>query len=195
VKLRPPHRLFFAAQPDAEARTQALALIGALQARLGLGGRPTAAGHQHVTLHWLADHESFPSELVATACAAGAAVEQAPFDVVLDHVGSIGDAGYPGPVVLSGGDGLRSLRELQRALGRELKAAGMGAYVRRSFKPHMTLLYPRPDAHVPAHAVLPLRWTLRELVLIDSVAHDRVTEYRVLGRWPLRSRQLDLLDG
>jgi len=192
---RAPHRLFFAAQPDAAACTQALTLIGALQARLGLGGRPTAAGHHHVTLHWLADHESLPSELVAAACAAGAAVEQAPFDVVFDRLGSIGDAVRPGPVALSGGDGLRLLRELQRVLGRELESAGMGAYVRRSFKPHMTLLYPRPDAHVQAHAVVPLRWTLRELVLIDSVAHDRITKYRILGRWPLRSRQLDLLDG
>lgn len=193
--MRPPHRLFFAAQPDPAAAAQASARVGALQDRLRLGGRPTAADHQHVTLHWLADHEDFPVELVAVACAAGAAVEHAPFDVVFDHIGSIGDAAHPGPVVLTGGAGLRALRELQRALGRELDAAGLGRYVRRSFKPHLTLLYPRPPAHVPAQPVAPLRWTLRELVLIDSHAGGGNTEYRILGRWPLCSRQLDLLDG
>ncbi|HRH88655.1 MAG TPA: 2'-5' RNA ligase family protein [Rubrivivax sp.] len=195
---RPPHRLFFAALPDAAAGAQAHERIHALQVRQGLAGHPTATDRRHVTLHWLGDHEAFPADLVAdacAACAAGAAVGLAPFEPVFDRLGSIGDVRRPGPVVLSGGDGLRGLRELQRALGRALQAAHLGCQVREAFVPHMTQLYPRPMVHVPVHAVAPLSWTLREWVLIDSQARGSVAEYRILGRWPLRSRQPDLLDG
>ena len=172
-------------QPDAAASAQALARIEELQARRRLGGRPITGERRHVTLHWLADHDVLPVDLMASARSAGAAVAQASFEVVFDQIGSLGDAAHPGPVVLSGGAGLRALRELQRVLGRELEAAGLGRYVPQGFQPHMTLLYPRPVVYVPVHAVAPLRWTPRELVLIDSRALEQITGYDILGRWPL----------
>ena len=68
--------------------------------------------------------------------------------------------------------------------------AGIGKYVRSSFKPHVTLLY--DDGHVPPQTSLPIGWTVDELVLIHSLVGQ--SRHIVLGRWPLQGRQLSLGD-
>ena len=52
--------------------------------------------------------------------------------------------------------------------------------------PHVTLLYGQGDL---SHPIEPVCWTVRDLVLIQSLTG--LTEYRVRGRWPL----LPPLDG
>ena len=115
-----------------------------------------------------------------------------PFDVLFDRAESLGDAGQPGkrPLVLAGGKGLAALRAFQRILGGSMSDAGIGRYARSAFTPHVTLL--RDESFVPTHPVRPVRWRVRELVLIDS--WQGLTRYDVLGRWPLTGRPPGLGD-
>ena len=68
--------------------------------------------------------------------------------------------------------------------------AGLGQYVRTSFRPHVTLLY--DDQYVARQAVDPIRWTVSELVLVHGVVGEG--RHITLGQWSLQSRQLDLGD-
>lgn len=179
------HRLFFALRPTPAGVQAIVAARQRVCERLGLKGRPVAAERLHVTLHWLADHDEFPQALCDAASAAGAKLVAEPFDVRFDHIGSIGAARDPGPLVLSGGEGLEALRHFQRALGDEMRAAGIGAYVRSHFKPHVSLLY--PGVYLAREAIEPLEWRVEELLLIDS--HVGAGVHELLGRWPLVQRQ------
>lgn len=184
-----PHRLFFAVFLDAEAGEAASALGSQLRLQHQLRGRVQPVERLHVTLHWLRDHESLPADLVRAAKNAGARAADgaAPFEVVFDRAETLGESHPPGkrPLVLSGAPAtLTPLRAFQRMLGGAMSDAGIGRYARSAFKPHITLL--RDELHVAAHPVRPLRWTVRELVLVDSCQG----RYEALGRWPLTSRQL-----
>ncbi len=179
------HRLFFAIRPDAAAAAVAAQLTEQAVAAHGLGGRPVEAERLHVTLHWLHDHPGVPSAMIAAATQAGDAIEAGPFGVGFDRLESFGDARRGGPLVLSGQAGLGPLRRFQRELAAAMVDAGIGACARGGFRPHMTLLYER--TRVAAQAVEPVRWTVDELLLVDSLLgrHRHV----VLARWPLaRSR-------
>jgi len=186
------HRLFFAIFLDADTASATVELARQLKLQHQLHGKPQPAERLHVTLHWLRDHETLPPELVRSAKTAGsrAADGAAPFEVLFDRVESLGRADEPGkrPLVLAGGKGLAALRAFQRILGGAMSDAGIGRYARSAFKPHVTLL--RDETFVPAHAVRPVRWAVRELALIDS--WQGRGRYDVLGRWPLTSRQATL---
>ena len=114
----------------------------------------------------------------------------APFDVVFDRVESLGNASHGGPLVLAGAAALAALRQFQRALAAAMTDAGIGGYVRSSFRPHVTLLY--DDKYVAPHPIPPIGWAVNELVLVHSVVGK--SRHIVLGRWPLQSRQMDFGD-
>lgn len=188
------HRLFFAILLDADTAAAAVEQARQLRLQHQLRARVQPAERLHVTLHWLRDHEALPPDLLRAAKTAGnrAADGAAPFEVLFDRVESLGEASEPGkrPLVLAGGKGLAALRAFQRVLGGAMSDAGIGRYARSAFKPHVTLL--RDETFVSAHPVRPLRWTVRELVLIDS--WQGLGRYDVLGRWSLTSRQAALGD-
>ncbi len=179
------HRLFYALRPAPGAVQAIVEARRQFCERHGLGGRPVAAGRLHVTLHWLADHAEFPRGLCDAAAEAASSLQAESFDVCFDHVGSIGTLDSPGPLVLTGGEGLAALRRFQRVLGDAMQAAGLGDYVRSRFKPHVSLLY--PGTFVAREAIDPLEWRVEELLLIDSHVGEGVHE--VCGRWPLAQRQ------
>lgn len=183
------HRLFFAIFLDAGAASGAIEVGQRLRLQHALRGRVQPAHRLHVTLHWLRDHEELPAELVRAARSAGARTADgaAPFDVSFDRAESLGDAGHPGkrPLVLSGATGLAALRAFQRMLGGAMSDAGIGRYARSAFRPHVTLL--RDETFVAAQAVRAVRWTVRELALVDS--WQGLGRYDLLGQWPLTSLQ------
>ncbi len=183
------HRLFFAVFLDAEAAAATVELARQLKLQHQLRGKVQAAERLHVTLHWLRDHDALPPGLVRAAkTAAGRAADgAAPFDVLFDRTETLGDASTAGkrPLVLTGSKGAAALRGFQRLLGGAMSDAGIGRYARSAFKPHVTLL--RDETFVSAQAVRPVRWTVRELVLIDS--WQGLSRYELLGRWPLTGRQ------
>ncbi len=103
----------------------------------------------------------------ACTIVAGRAVEVERLDVAFNRIESMGVENRGGPLVLRGSEGLAALRRLQRALGAAMKDAGLGPYVRTSFKPHVTLLY--DDRYVGSRAVDPVGWTVTEFDLLHSI--------------------------
>lgn len=182
---RAEHRIFFAVRLAGGAADDAFALAGQVRTEHGLRGRLIPTDRLHVTLHWLQDHAVFPDELVTQAGLAGRRVEIERFDVTFNRIESMGDETHGGPLVLRGSDGLAALRRLQRALGAAMIDAGLGQYVRSSFKPHVTLLY--DDGFVAPQAVDPIGWTVTEFVLVHSIIGK--SKHLELGRWALQSKQ------
>ncbi|UGB37094.1 RNA 2',3'-cyclic phosphodiesterase [Frateuria soli] len=176
----PTDRLFFAVVPPPEVAERVAALAGQLRGGLGLRGRPRPTGHLHVTLHHLGDFAGLPQRRVDEARAAATAVALPSFEARFDRVGSFRGRAGKHPFVLLGAEGSTGLAALYEALATQLVAAGL-VRRERAFVPHLTLLY---DAcTVAPQPVEPLRWTVREFLLIHSLLGR--TEYRVLGRWPL----------
>lgn len=186
---RPPqvqeHGVCYAVQVVAPAGLQA---HEALAARVG---RPlpakgvVAIERLHVTLQPVGTHVGdVAPALLAAAMRAADGIDLAPFELVFDRLGTLD--GSPGGLALTSGADMAALRKLQRALAAGMTDAGLGAHVRSSFRPHVSLLY--AEQYFAREAIAPIRWQVDELVLIDS--HLGRASHGVLARWPLRSGQL-----
>ncbi len=175
---RAPYTLFFSIFPQADA-AKVIAIRGAFLGREhGLVGQPLLARRLHVTLHDLGGYAELPADIVKTARAAGDAVAARVFDVVFDRAMSFpSSATY----VLCGGAGTEQLSAFRHSLGLQMGKAGL--LVKRSFTPHMTVLYDRHP--IAEHTIEPITWTAKEFVLINSHVGKGVHE--VLGRWSLRA--------
>ncbi|MDO8251126.1 MAG: 2'-5' RNA ligase family protein [Rhodoferax sp.] len=175
---RPPYTLFFSIFPEADA-AKAIAIQGAHLGRAhGLVSQPLPAHRLHVTLHDLGGYAELPPDIVKTAREAGDAVAARAFDVVFDRAMSFPSSGT---YVLCGGAGAAQLAAFRQSLGLAMGHAGL--LVKRSFTPHMTVLYDRHP--IAEHAIEPITWTAKEFVLINSHVGKGVHE--VLGCWSLRA--------
>ncbi len=176
-------RLFFAVQPDAAAAAQADALAQALVQQHGLRGRPLGVGRYHVTLAFLGDHVGLSDALLDQATAAGDALAQPAFDVVLDEARSFA-RGQGLPLVLCGhGAGVRGLEQLAAGLRAGLEPFGLAE--RRTYRAHLTLL--RDDRALAAQPVAPVAWRATEFVLVRSLIGQ--ARHEVLRRWPLQDER------
>ena len=84
------------------------------------------------------------------------------------------------PFVLGSGDGLHKFTALQKYLAYELACEGFEGS--RGSAPHMTLMW--ADRGVGEYPVAPIRWVVRDFVLVMSLVGKSRHEY--LARWPLR---------
>lgn len=176
--------LYFMVKPEPGAARAGHAITSAFRSRHRLHGGIVAPEQQHVTLHALGEYPELPAELVARACRSGAAVAMEPFEIEFDRAQGWGTEARL--LALTGGtNGMRGLRRLQRAVAEAMVDAGLGAQIRRSFRPHVSLLY--GDKPLAPEAIEPIRWTVEELLLVESLSGAGV--HRVLGRWPLVRRQ------
>lgn len=178
----PSDRLFFAIFPDAATAARIAETARTLRDQQQLRGRPLRSERFHVTLHFLGDYAGLPADVVAQAGAAAAGWDAPMFEVAFDHAASFAGHRRDRPFVLRGGDGLDALLGFQRRLGERLAAAGLGRLLDARFTPHVTLLY--DEQVVPAQAVAPIAWPVREFVLVHSLLGRG--EHRILGRWPLQ---------
>ena len=174
------HRLYFAIQPDGPAADRIAPLSEGLATRFARTARPVAISRLHVSLSFIGRDAGPPRpEMVAAARAVAGRVAMAPFLVSLDRVVSWkGRAGHR-PLVLTGRDGGEGVEILRREIHRALAPAGSRFGPERGFAPHMTLLC--GDHDLVETPVAPVRWTVREFVLLHSGAGRQA----VLGRWPL----------
>ncbi len=179
----PGDRLFFAVFPDSSAAKHLHEIGAGLRSRHGLKGRLIDAARLHVTLHHLGDHAGLPGDLVAAAKRAGEHIGMASFEACFDRAGSFASRPRNRPFVLRGSTGLADLVTLHEKLATHLVAAGLARHVTRAFTPHMTLLY--DDRAVADESIEPIRWQVRELVLVHSLLgqHTHVP----LARWPLEA--------
>ncbi len=174
---RKPHQLFFALCPDAPAAQQIAERGAALDRGYRIGGQPVPPHRLHISLHSLGGYDEIPDAVLLAARQAADAVRAQAFDVVFDRAMTFSGSN---PYVVCGGEGMAPVKALWLALGMEL--AKVLDFKKTSFTPHMTLSY--QGRRMAEHPIEPLRWTARELVLIDS--HVGKHLHDPLGRWPLR---------
>jgi len=171
------HSLFLAVMPDRPAAEAILEHANSL--RNGRGSlRPIH--HLHVSLHGFGNFSEIPESIVSKveqACAK-VANKTAPCEIIFDRVMRYGG----GSVVMTDtASANESLKEMHRALERELLLSGASKSISNSLSPHVTMLYDAPS--IDDQAMRPFAWTAREIVLIDS--WQGKTQYKILGRWAL----------
>lgn len=185
---RPSDRLFLAVQPDAAARQRIAMLAQALRDQHGARGRPLDDTRLHVTLQYFGGFAGLPEGLVAAIVRAVDGIAMRAFEVAFDQVASFDGGARRRPWVLRGSDdGLARLQALYATLGACLAADGVRVEGHARFLPHLTLLY--DDRALPGKMIDPVAWTVRELVLVDSLVGQG--EHRVLRRWSLPPEQDD----
>jgi RNA 2',3'-cyclic 3'-phosphodiesterase len=177
------HSIFFAILPDRVAA----ASIGQLQRDLrndfGLTGPAIPSERLHVSVYGFGAFLARPDVLIERAASAAASVRLSPFDIVFDQVCSFGCASTA-PLVLIG-EGAAGVGALAQEIAGALMSARKAPPV---FVPHLTLLY---DARrVPRTPISPIRWTVSEFVLINSVRGNG--RHDLLGHWRLRGDQAEL---
>ncbi len=184
--------LFFGIFPDAEIAARIRQFAAHLRDKHGLKGQPLRAERLHCTLFPIGRFaDGLPPQIVAPALKAAAAVEMPSFDVAFDWVQRFGRSPANGPFVLRGSEDLAGLMALRNALGKALDNEGFVGAAESRFTPHVTLLYDRTGAHAhvadllaePLEPVEPVRWTVREFVLVHSLLGR--TRHVPIGRWRL----------
>ncbi|TIR15068.1 MAG: 2'-5' RNA ligase [Mesorhizobium sp.] len=179
----PTDRLFFAILVEGTIAHMLASRALAWQRELGLGGKLIRAGHLHISLVMLGDHDGLPKPLVDAACSAGSLVQARAFDVSFDRLSPFGG----GALVLRRSDGVPALQAFWQALAAVLSDSSFKPLVGKSIEPHVTLL--RDKARVPRvdeRPIEPIGWTVQEFVLIHSFL--RQDRHQIIRRWQLNSQ-------
>lgn len=180
----PTDGLFFAVFPDSNTAASIAKLAQQLCAETRARSKPLVAGRLHVTLLHLGNFAGgLPRPRVDAAMQAAASIAMDPFSVEFDSVVSFATKRRPGPLVLSGGEGVAGLHALHDALEGALQNAGFGDRSNAAvpFTPHVTLAYGMPWA--AARPAQSLCWNVREFALMHSLLGR--TRHIALARWPL----------
>ncbi|HEY8877300.1 MAG TPA: 2'-5' RNA ligase family protein [Roseateles sp.] len=179
----PGHKLFFALRPDEETAERIARLATAEHEARGLKPRLRPSRIFHITLHYFGYFEGEPdARVVELASRAAAEVVRPAFDLSFDCFKSWGtERSSKHPFVLTGGQGLEAVRELQQALVERLVAHGLGA-PELDYVPHLTLRYDKRTA--PDWPVDLPGWLASEFVLVKSPQGE--TRHEVIRRWPLQ---------
>jgi 2'-5' RNA ligase len=172
--------LFFALLPGAEDALQMIQLRERLLLERGLTGQRIATARLHVSLHTIGAWHGLSRAAVGAAKDVGASFSKPPFEVVFDRAMSF--AGKRAFVLRAEAD--VAFTSFHRALGLEMKKAGIGRSVTPRFTPHLTLLY--ADRMVAARSIEPIRWTVRDFVLVQSLRGRGQSRHIHLARWPLQ---------
>lgn len=175
------YKLYFALQPPAEAAEQTLRVLEILRPAEGLTAKPTPPARLHVSLNWVGGFQRPPTGIVEKAREVGAAVKLRPFDISFDRIGTWQSGERPWPLVLWGDDGVIGAWTLHKALHRAMVGPGMAPRREPPFEPHLTLMW--DPAVTPEGFLDPIRWTVREFVLLQSVYGEGRLD--VLARFPL----------
>lgn len=170
-------RLFFALWPDDRLRGEIARAVHAVEAgREAIAGNRVAPERYHLTLLFLGD---LHAQYAPLALEAAAGVSAASFELVLDRLGY-----FPGAQALWIGPEKAppEITGLRRNLHEAMRSRRV-PHERKILTPHITCLRKVPR-EPPLGRIEPLRWQVRDFVLLHSVLTGR-PEYRVLARWPL----------
>ena len=177
-----PTRLFFALFPDARNAAKIAARMPRTCREYGFLGRPIPVERLHVTLQHIDDYVDEPPDgLVEALRHAAESIAAKPFPVSFDRALTFAIRKPKRPYVLAGGE-QRDLQAFHRKLGDATNRAWPDFKPRRSFTPHVSLIY--DEKTVEEHRIKrPIDWTVREFVLVKSFLGQG--RYSILGRWPL----------
>jgi 2'-5' RNA ligase len=173
--------LFFAFLLAEEDAPQIVRLRERLRLELGLTGRSIAAERLHVSLHTIGAWHGLSQAAVRTAKGVGASFSKRSFEIVFDRAMSF--AGNGAFVLRASAE--MTLTSFHCDLGSEMKKAGIGRCVTPRFTPHMTLAY--SDRMVTERSIEPVRWTVRDFALVQSLRGRGESKHTHLARWPLRA--------
>lgn len=178
------HKLFFALRPDEATAGRIAHCVAAEHEARGLPARLRPSRIFHITLHYFGYFAGEPdAHVVELARQAASDVVRPAFDLGFDRFQSWGRPGSDRhPFVLTGGQGLEAVRELQEVLVDRLVAHGL-ARPERDYEPHLTLRYDERPA--PAWGVDLPGWVASEFVLVKSP--QGLTRHDVIGHWPLQA--------
>lgn len=169
---RAARRVFFALWPDDTTRSALrFATQRAVQAS---SGRPIAKDNLHLTV-------AFLGELSAEGLAAARAVppiQVGEFEIALDAVGVWPESKILWLAPLAPPP---ALGELEARLWDGLAERGFRTE-ERIYRPHVTLAR---RARAIEEVVVPVRWPVRELALVESLPYGKNVHYEVLETWPL----------
>jgi 2'-5' RNA ligase len=178
-----PERLFFGLQPDAETSARIARLGDRFVREHRLEGKRIDAERLHVSLHHVGDFRRLRSAVIYGVSRAASCVSVPPFEISLSIIKSFevpasrsGHAQRRPLVLLSDG---RAGTELYESLGASMAQNGLRPG--KHFTPHITLLYGRTA--VPAQAIEPVQFTVRDFALIHSKLG--LARHEVVGRWLL----------
>jgi RNA 2',3'-cyclic 3'-phosphodiesterase len=174
--------IFFALLLGAEHASRIVKLREYLCEENGLEGSRIAASLLHITLHGIGAYDGLPRAVVERAKQAGATISAKPFDVVFDRAMSFNRKSDGRPLVLCT-DNEAALLAFHQLLGEAMKNVGFRR-ITSYFKPHMTLLY--SDRMLTGRSIEPVRWSVRDFVLVHSLRGRGQSKYIHLARWPLR---------
>jgi 2'-5' RNA ligase len=171
--LKDGRRLFFALWPDPVLKA-AIAFAARTPAR-AVAGRRVRDESLHLTLLFLGE---VAADAEARLVQAAAGVRAAPFELVLDRVGSFfrSRALWVGP-----GQVPAQLGELRRQLETAAGAAAV-PFDPKPLVPHVTCYRDVRRALDPA-PIEPLRWPVRAFALVHSAGG----QYHVVSQWPLQT--------
>ena len=179
--MRTLHNYFFALRPDAEATARIDRLVRALVRRRPELDRPMASSRLHVSLSPLAVDEAPMEDLAVRAAQAMSRLRLPPFLVAFDRIAGFGRGQGPRVVVLRSDEGAVGVDLLRSEIHAALADARLGPRRERPFEPHLTLA--RGACSALDAFIDPVRWTVREFVLIHS--HVGATRYDTAARFPL----------
>ncbi len=177
---RDSHQLFFALWPDDDVRARLAGTADTLRQAHATRGRWIKPHRYHLTVQYLGAWAEPPPAVLEHASRAAQRVAAPAFELALDVAGSFANRSIPwwlgctrAPAALA-----RLAHALDASL-REVAAADAKPLV-----PHVTIVRDA-ERELPPTPIAPVRWPVREFVLIDSRLGAR-SEYALLGRWPLR---------
>ncbi|MGQ9685406.1 MAG: RNA 2',3'-cyclic phosphodiesterase [Thiobacillaceae bacterium] len=168
-------RVFFALWPDERVRGE-LARVTARLHRLR-GGRRTRAETIHLTLLFVGN---VPRTILPALQAGAADIRLPVFELVLDQAECWR---HNRIAFLTTSQTPATLLDLVTNLESRLDRLGI-PFDRRPYVPHVTLLR-HADCRPDGPPIQPLRWPVREFVLVESRLEAQGAQYRVLNSYPL----------
>ncbi len=181
----PPYDLFFALQPDEDARIEITKLGQDFIRSHGFRGKLVDEARYHVTTLFVGDSRAFSESAIQNMvqAASAAALSTEMFRMEFDHIGGFGSRGRLSPLVLNHHQENPFFFDLAHRLHTELLRRGVRAQKNPSSKLHLTLCY--REQFVEATPVAPVGWQVKELVLIKSLLGKG--QHIQLGKWPLQT--------
>lgn len=166
-------RLFFALWPDESLRSELIRV----RDQLGWDrGKPVAPEKMHITLLFLGE---VPVDKVADLKVLAEKTAVVPCELSFDR---LEHWVRPAVLCLTAETVPQSLSELIESLKRGVRKLGFKPE-KRPFRPHLTLARKVRKRRV-SREIEPIRWPVRDFVLVASELSAEGARYRVIGRWP-----------
>ncbi|MDB5531305.1 MAG: 2-5 ligase [Devosia sp.] len=176
---RRPNKFFFAIRPPAGEATAISRLAATVASQHD--GAPLNADNLHVSLNGVGAYATVPPDIVDRAITAAAAVDFAPFEVVVDRF-LTWDNGPKRATVLRCSAGEAELKALYSVICTALMQSGIPAEEAPG-TPHMTLFY--SIAVLPEqHLTKPFAWRVDRFCMIHSI--HGTGRHKLRGEWLLR---------